>query len=72
MGINPLGFVVELSPIVFMDTVSLCVYPVRRNTMKLDPLRSMKNIGLNSLRIKESKIPINPIKLVKVRVLKSS
>ncbi|TKS70810.1 Fer-1-like protein 4 [Collichthys lucidus] len=38
---------------------------VRRNTMKLDSLRSMKNIGLNSLRIKESKIPINPMKLVK-------
>lgn len=30
---------------------------------------SMKNIGLSGLPIKQSKIPINPIKLVNVRML---
>ncbi|XP_051271745.1 fer-1-like protein 4 [Dicentrarchus labrax] len=37
----------------------------KQNTMKINPLMSMKNIGLNSLPILQSKIPINPIKLVR-------
>ncbi|KAG8007550.1 Fer-1-like protein 4, partial [Nibea albiflora] len=56
--------------VVFMVYSMGITKTVRRNTTKLDPLRSMKNIGLNSLRIKESKIPINPIKLVKAPLKK--
>lgn len=34
--------------------------------MKVNPLLTMKNIGLSGLQIKQSKIPINPLKLVRV------
>ncbi|KAI3369771.1 hypothetical protein L3Q82_024597 [Scortum barcoo] len=37
---------------------------VKQNTMKINALTSVKDIGLSSLTIKQSKIPINPIKLV--------
>ncbi|KAM9362008.1 fer-1-like protein 4 [Symphorus nematophorus] len=36
----------------------------RQNSMKANPLKSVENIGLSGLSIKQSKIPINPIKLV--------
>ncbi|XP_037303839.1 fer-1-like protein 4 [Pungitius pungitius] len=36
----------------------------RKNTKKVNALMSVKNIGLSGLPIKQSKIPINPIKLV--------
>ncbi|XP_029357924.1 fer-1-like protein 4 [Echeneis naucrates] len=37
---------------------------VRKNTVKINTLKSVKDIGLSALSIKTSKIPINPIKLV--------
>ncbi|XP_070758115.1 fer-1-like protein 4 [Enoplosus armatus] len=37
---------------------------VKQNTMKINALTSVKNIGLSGLSIKQSMIPINPIKLV--------
>ncbi|XP_038552062.1 fer-1-like protein 4 [Micropterus salmoides] len=37
---------------------------VKQNMMPVNPLTSVKNIGLSNLPIKLSKIPINPIKLV--------
>lgn len=63
-----LGFIVK----VFMDTVSLCVPPVKQKTMMVNTLTSVKNIELSSLTIKQSKIPLNPMKLVNVRMLISS
>ncbi|XP_076599691.1 fer-1-like protein 4 [Chaetodon auriga] len=38
---------------------------VSQKTTNVNPLTSVKNIGLSSLSVKQSKIPINPIKLVK-------
>ncbi|XP_040889705.1 fer-1-like protein 4 [Toxotes jaculatrix] len=37
---------------------------VKQNPMKINTLSSVQNIGLSGLSIKQSKIPINPIKLV--------
>ncbi|MED6256247.1 hypothetical protein ATANTOWER_022526, partial [Ataeniobius toweri] len=37
---------------------------VRQNSMKVSPLTSVKNMGLSSLTVKQSKIPINPMKIV--------
>ncbi|XP_017286969.1 fer-1-like protein 4 [Kryptolebias marmoratus] len=37
---------------------------VRQNSMKINPLTSVKSIGLSGLSVSQSKIPINPIKLV--------
>ncbi|XP_023271889.1 fer-1-like protein 4 [Seriola lalandi dorsalis] len=37
---------------------------VKQNAMKINTLMSVKDIGLSGLSIKQSKIPINPIKLV--------
>ncbi|XP_039972477.1 fer-1-like protein 4 [Xiphias gladius] len=37
---------------------------VRQNSMKINTLKSVKNIGLSSLSIKQSKITLNPMKLV--------
>ncbi|XP_044028971.1 fer-1-like protein 4 [Siniperca chuatsi] len=37
---------------------------VKQNLMKVNTLMSVKDIGLSGLSIKQSKIPINPIKLV--------
>lgn len=45
---------------------SLLASRVLQHTMKTNPLTSMKNIGLSGLTIKNSIIPINPIKLVRV------
>uniref|UniRef100_UPI0037E7A12B fer-1-like protein 4 n=1 Tax=Semicossyphus pulcher TaxID=241346 RepID=UPI0037E7A12B len=36
----------------------------RQNSKKINPLSTVKNIGLSGLSITQSKIPINPIKLV--------
>uniref|UniRef100_A0A3B5ASK2 Fer-1-like protein 4 n=1 Tax=Stegastes partitus TaxID=144197 RepID=A0A3B5ASK2_9TELE len=36
----------------------------KQNSVKMNPLMSMKNIGLSGLTVNQSKIPINPIKLV--------
>lgn len=55
----------------FTNTVCLCVSPVRMNTTPITPLTSMKKIGLSGLSIKQSKIPLNPMKLVNVRMLNS-
>ncbi|KAM4587956.1 fer-1-like protein 4 [Odontesthes bonariensis] len=43
---------------------------VRHNSVKINPLTSVKNIGLSGLTVSQSKIPINPIKLVKVPLKK--
>lgn len=64
-----LGCVVDLSPKAFMDALSLCVSPVRQNTNKINPLMTVKSIKLSALSIKQSKIPINPMKLINVRIL---
>ncbi|XP_023143218.3 fer-1-like protein 4 isoform X3 [Amphiprion ocellaris] len=37
---------------------------VRQNSVKINPLMSVKNIGLSGLTVNQSKIPINPMKLV--------
>lgn len=50
---------------------SLLATRVLQRTMKTNPLTSMKNIGLSGLTIKNSIIPINPIKLVRVSMSKS-
>ena len=55
----------------FTNSVCLCVSPVRMNTTPVTPLTSMKKIGLSGLSIKQSKIPLNPMKLVNVRMLNS-
>lgn len=57
------------SPKVFM--VSLLAARVLQRTMKIDPLTSMKNIGLSALAMKHSRIPINPMRLVRVRMTPS-
>ncbi|XP_026163454.1 fer-1-like protein 4 [Mastacembelus armatus] len=38
---------------------------VRRNTVKVNPLLAVKDIGLSNLQIKQSKIPFNPLKFVR-------
>lgn len=40
-----------------------------RRTEKVNPLTTVKNIGLSGLHIKQSKIPINPLKLVGVCIM---
>ncbi|KAK1901731.1 Fer-1-like protein 4, partial [Dissostichus eleginoides] len=37
---------------------------VRQNTRKMDPLNAVTRMGLSNLSIKQSKIPLNPMKLV--------
>ncbi|XP_003447761.1 fer-1-like protein 4 isoform X1 [Oreochromis niloticus] len=37
---------------------------VRKGSMKMDPLMSVRSMGLSNLSVKRSKIPINPLKLV--------
>ncbi|KAM6927320.1 LOW QUALITY PROTEIN: fer-1-like protein 4 [Xenentodon cancila] len=37
---------------------------VRQQSMKINPLISVKNIGLSGLTVAQSKIPINPIKMI--------
>ncbi|XP_075881234.1 fer-1-like protein 4 isoform X2 [Nelusetta ayraudi] len=42
---------------------------VMRRTVKVNPLTTVKNIGLSGLHIKQSKIPINPLKLSPLKKL---
>uniref|UniRef100_A0A3Q3GVR7 Fer-1-like protein 4 n=1 Tax=Kryptolebias marmoratus TaxID=37003 RepID=A0A3Q3GVR7_KRYMA len=41
----------------------------RQNSMKINPLTSVKSIGLSGLSVSQSKIPINPIKLAPLKKL---
>lgn len=45
------------------------VSPVRQNSTKINPLTSVKNIGLSGLSVTQSKIPINPMKMVNVSTI---
>ncbi|KAM4582645.1 fer-1-like protein 4 [Fundulus diaphanus] len=37
---------------------------VRQNSMRINPLKSVTNMGLSNLPVKQSKIPMNPMKIV--------
>ncbi|KAF3856707.1 hypothetical protein F7725_017430 [Dissostichus mawsoni] len=42
---------------------------VRQNTRKMDPLNAVTRMGLSNLSIKQSKIPLNPMKLAPLKKL---
>lgn len=51
-----------------VDGVFFLQASTKQQTVKINPLSTVKNIGLSGLQLKQSNIPINPLKLVGVCV----